>query len=50
MLAGMGANFLYTAVSRCKAPPRQLSIYIVIRGEQGGIKGRLRRFGARAAL
>ena len=29
MLAGMGANFLYTAISICKAPAGNFSIYIV---------------------
>ena len=50
MLAGEGANFLYTAVFPCKAPPDILSIYIVIREEQGGIEDRLGRSSARAAL
>jgi hypothetical protein len=35
MLAGMGANFLYTAISRCKVPPDILSIYMVIRTATG---------------
>jgi hypothetical protein len=30
MLAGEDVEFLYTAISRCKAPPGHLSIYIVI--------------------
>ena len=30
MLAGDGVEFLYTAVSRCKAPADSSSIYIVI--------------------
>jgi hypothetical protein len=30
MLAGMGVEYLYTAVSRCKAPSDIQSIYIVI--------------------
>jgi hypothetical protein len=50
MLAGEGATFLYTAISRCKVPPVILSIYIVIWEEQGGIEDRLGRCGARAAL
>ena len=35
MLAGEGAIFLYTAISRCKVPSSILSIYIVIREGQG---------------
>ena len=50
MLAGEGADFLYTAISRCKAPPGIHSIYLVILEEQGSVEGRRGRKGARAAL
>ena len=35
MLAGDGVEFLYTAISRCKAPPGRLSIYIFILEVEG---------------
>ena len=58
MLAGMGANFLYTAISRCKAPPDGFPyiIYIVmpepalsprslfLARERGPVKWRSKKF------
>jgi hypothetical protein len=46
MLAGMGANFLYTAISRCKAPPAGFP-YIYSQLDTGA-RAALSVFGARA--
>ena len=38
MLAGDGVEFLYTAISRCKAPPILLSIYMVLGRSQAALE------------